>query len=203
MAADEIASDAATSDPPAGWDSGFHPWRRYGGRMIDVELFGLVGIVPIMILVYLVDEAAGDWLTSGSRLASYLVLAPLAWLLSIPFTAFCLSRWSTTPGKLLFGVRVVSQGGGKLSYREALRRELSLLVWGVGLGLPLISLFAMIRSYADLEIEHESKWDRQVGSVVLGRMLKGWQMAGLILGTIIVVILKIWAGMSRLTAFAG
>ena len=51
----------------------------------------------------------------------YLILIALIPLLWIPIEALLISRYGTTPGKSLFGIRVHTQIGGKLSYLQALK----------------------------------------------------------------------------------
>ncbi len=65
------------------------------------------------------------------------------WIVASPCIAACVAWKGTTPGKLLFSLRVVSHDGA-LNYRTALRREAYLLIWGIGLGIPLLSLIMLI-----------------------------------------------------------
>lgn len=71
-----------------------------------------------------------------------------------------LSSWGTTPGKALSKIRLRCENGSRLSYSQALKRSFSVAVKGLGLGLPLISLFTLLNSYNDLTKKGKTSWDR-------------------------------------------
>lgn len=199
----EADGGAGAIEAPAatGSDREPHPWRRYAARVIDLTLLGLIGMAPIFILLLVLAPDAGDWLVGGSWIASLFVLGPLSWFVAAPINAFFLTRWRATPGKWLFGLRVSGAEGGRLRFRQALTRELHLLFWGAGLGLPLIGLLCMVRSYFDLENDNRTRWDAAAGSLVEARGIAGWQLAGVIVGTVLVAAIKMMDMVDRLMGF--
>jgi uncharacterized RDD family membrane protein YckC len=190
MEAAEVADDGAADEAPEGWDWEPHPWRRYAARIIDLTLFGTIGMGLLGLLLNVVAPQAVDWALSGSLPANFAVLPALTWLLSAPFTAWFLSRWRTSPGKALFGIRVVALNGERISYRRALHRELLMTVRGGGVGLPLISFLCMVKSYSDLEAENRTPWDDAAETRSEGGALDGWQYFGRTFGTVILLAIK-------------
>lgn len=62
------------------------------------------------------------------------------YLLWLPLEAGFLTATGTTPGKWVFGIRVVKSQGQKLAYPEALKRAFLVWVQGEGLGIPVVIL---------------------------------------------------------------
>lgn len=124
------------------------PWLRWAARIFDFFLFCfLVGIVLALIYpsaLNIPDNALG-------------ILLMLAYVFVEPIM---LCSWGTTPGKALFKIRLRRQNGTKLSYLEALSRSVSVLIKGLGLGIPLVSLFTLLNSYNHLTKEGITSWDR-------------------------------------------
>ncbi len=80
--------------------------------------------------------------------------------------ALLISSYGTTPGKMLFNIRVTRKSGGLLTYSEAMGR--SILVWfiGVGLGISFLQIITMTFSLFYLLSRGESLWDRTLKSQV-------------------------------------
>ena len=125
------------------------PWARYFARKIDFFLLGIpwgfgaslagVGRAPLIVLF----------------LASWIALEPLL-----------LSLYGTTPGKAVFRLYVEDHDGYFPTYGRALGRTLGLFAAGMGLGLPLVSLFAMGASFDRLRARGSTRWDDWSGTLV-------------------------------------
>ncbi|HEY9554947.1 hypothetical protein [Allosphingosinicella sp.] len=63
---------------------------------------------------------------------------------------------------------------------------------GNSAGIPLLGLGMLIRSYSEVENEHRSHWDAKANSIVSGRAVAGWQIVGIVVGTVLVVAIKIY-----------
>ncbi|MEA3032960.1 MAG: hypothetical protein QOH86_976 [Sphingomonadales bacterium] len=190
----------APGAPEASWQADENPLRRFAASTLDFHLFSFVGLFLFFLPLLAAGVPGVDWLIGGSIFATYLLLDPLATILAAFAVALCLAWWGCTPGKWLFGLRVArAEDGAPLGLRRALRREAMLALWGVGLGLPLIQLLMLLRSYDELENRPPTLWDRSAGSVVLARPVAGLQLAGVVLGTVLLVALKIWDLIERLS----
>ena len=105
-------------------------WRRLWAGLVDGLLFVPIGLA---------DEAI--W----RSIASPLLLVPWFVLHSFSVVAYSIVLhwvWGQTLGKRITGVRVLNVGGGRLSLRQALLRDIlpvSLTVVGVALDLPAVS----------------------------------------------------------------
>ncbi len=105
-------------------------------------------------------------------------------------TAYCLSRWGSTPGKWLFGIKVFGEDGTFLSQRQAYIRELNLYWWGVGFGVTVLAWIMLVRSFVELRVKHRTCWDTKVGATVHGRALDGRMYAQLAIGFLLVIAIK-------------
>lgn len=74
-----------------------------------------------------------------------------------------------TPGKWLFGIRIAGPDGGPIGVWRALRREVSVFAYGLGLGLPLVSIVTLILAYRRLKSRGATRWDAGQGILVLHR----------------------------------
>lgn len=135
------------------------PWRRYWARSLDLFASSLVVGVLIAairptLLMRLGTPAGGEWVVV---------------LLLLPF-ASAMDAWvywamGNTPGKAIAGIKVLQEGGAQpLPVLTYLGRNLQVYVFGLGLGLPLISLFTLIYGYRRAAATEVSIWDRLCGS---------------------------------------
>ena len=58
-----------------------------------------------------------------------------------------LRGFGTTPGKAILGFRLEHEDGRKLTYLEGLSRTWQVALWGMGLGIPIYSLYRYFKSY--------------------------------------------------------
>jgi uncharacterized RDD family membrane protein YckC len=188
----EAAAAEAEAFPIQGWDAESHPWRRYGARMLDLTLFSFTFFLLLGFPLLFASDEVLSWFEQPTRLTTYLVFQPVSYVLAGVGTALCVARWGATPGKWLFGLKVLGADGERLTLRRAFAREIVLFWWGVGLGFVLLTLIMMIRSFNEVETSGRSRWDERTGSAVLARTLKGRTYAGVVAGAIIVVLLKLW-----------
>jgi len=135
-----------------------HPWRRFGARSIDSVLI-VIAFIPIAVLIigiFNIDISAINkiWTSSAiATLALYILMAPVEGLL--------ISKFGTTPGKALCGIRVLNKHGENLTYFEAFERTLLILVFAEGFGvIPLVSLVTRIVSYNKLTKTGTTYWDK-------------------------------------------
>ncbi|TYT27020.1 RDD family protein [Luteimonas viscosa] len=153
------------SDAPPRANVDVRPWPRYFARMIDVFVFSFVAIFVVVIYLELlqadterVDRLLGLFEGLGGTVLSN-VISPIV---AIPPIALLLAS-GQTPGKWLFGIRVRTREGRRMGFVLALRREATIYVRGLGLGLPLVTLYTMATSFGDLSNNGITRWDRSLG----------------------------------------
>jgi uncharacterized RDD family membrane protein YckC len=122
------------------------PWLRYWARSIDLAL--------LLLAVVLLGVARSD----------SFVRTLLALYAFVPIEAALLTAFGTTPGKWLFNIFVEAKSGGRLSLAAAFRRTFGVLLYGLGMLIPIVSLLAQVISYVRLTDRGETHWDRAAGS---------------------------------------
>ncbi len=165
-----------------------HPWRRWAARLADSIILGAIFwfALPIAFLV-IAPEAwlrieplfYEPWFRFAETAISILVL--------IPVNAILIGAARMTPGKFLFGVRVCRRDGRSLGFPAALLREIRVWIIGMGLGIPLVSLFTMWAAKTHLEDNGTTSWDRDGRHVVYYRVDGGLQTLLAIVGIFVIV----------------
>lgn len=77
-----------------------------------------------------------------------------------------LSRFSTTPGKWLMGLRVLNVDGSHLDLNAAIRRSMRVLFTGIGFGWNYLAFFCQILSFVVAKRIGTTLWDHSGGHVV-------------------------------------
>ncbi|MDE0586655.1 MAG: RDD family protein, partial [Planctomycetota bacterium] len=138
------------SRPPS-WCS---PWRRYFARAIDTTLLFpvfsfITGIQPHSLADYRFNMMA----------IAFAILAHAA----------LQSSWGSTPGKAMLGYKVRTRNGDKLSFKQAIDREARIAWHGLGLGIPLYSVYTQFKAFTNLNNTGETSWDKADDLVVTHR----------------------------------
>ncbi len=153
------------------------PWIRYFARMIDMW-FGviLIAIAWVILSPTTYDRILVD---NGNDYIAALVLYTI-WLV---VESMMVSTLGTTFGKWIFSSKVISVDGRKLKFSKALLRNFSMFFYGLGLMIPIVSLFALVNSFKELKNQSYggfTKWDIQTKSAVITAKLKPIKIALLI-----------------------
>lgn len=143
----------------------YYPWRRYYARMIDY----LTGGILTYLLLYWVCT---DLLQINEEIldktlfneAFGVVFMSMAW---IPIEALFLSKFEATPGKKLFGISVTTINGNNLTYLNALKRSLLVLIKGLGFNIPLINIIMPLLANQHIMKTGSTGWDKPTGSIVV------------------------------------
>jgi uncharacterized RDD family membrane protein YckC len=155
---------------PKGWqDLKPHPWRRYFARQLDTTISGLIAEVVLIWGLSAVDPEVGGRVavilsTTGIIFQTMIIVA-----LAVVPNALILGLSGSSLGKWIFGIRVQRRNGRPIGVFNALQREIRVLVMGLGLGIPLISLITMIASFTGLVETGQAGWDRDMENVVAQR----------------------------------
>lgn len=131
-----------------------YPWRRYFARMFDFALYRGFWILFASYALRVHPLAQSGMLHTIFSVLLMLLVEPLLLLL-----------FRTTPGKAIFGLRLTSASGGRLSYWSGLTRTTQLLLSGMGLCIPLYEWVRLWKSYRAckdgewLPWESDDAWD--------------------------------------------
>lgn len=146
LRATQLSGSSYTPSPtpvPTAAVSQVRPWIRYWARLIDFFLFGIcAGIVAPVLL------------TTNELLLG--VVLGFLWCFVEPVF---LSAWGATPGKALLRVAVRRSDGQRLDYNTALSRSFDVWIRGLGIGIPLLTLFTNIAGYFTLTERGITSWD--------------------------------------------
>lgn len=131
------------------------PWVRFWARMMDYLLVD-IALCIVFIIVF-------DWTGRLMQWGFIVPLVPLVWMFLEPLF---LRRWGTTPGKAFLRTYVTKKGGGKFTYENAFERCLKVWIRGIGLGIPIVNIIALIVAYVKFSKNHVTSWDRDCGTTV-------------------------------------
>ncbi len=163
-----------------------HPWIRYFARMLDLGIYGtLWALLEKLVLRWYIGNGLGESLVNiVFTMVLMLVLEPVL-----------LSTWGTTPGKWLFGLRLRTQKGETLAYRDAFSRTVGLLKWGMGFDIPIYSLVCFYRSYKKCRAGETPAWDEELSyTVKTYKPWRAWAYAGVQLALVALGVLIILEG---------
>lgn len=128
-----------------------HPWRRYFARMTDYSI-----VSALVVLLVVVIFRVRPFSTNAVR-----VLNIFSYFISIPVLAIMQHFFGTTPGKWAMGIRVEDINGGKLDFITAFQREFTVFCVGLGLNIPIISLWRLYKSYRNDTEGEGNLWNEQ------------------------------------------
>jgi len=128
-----------------------YPWRRYFARSLDLLLYSLLWSMFLAFVFHVNLSNRGGL---GILLDTVVVL-----LLLIFLEPLLLSRFGTTPGKVIFGLRLQKPNGERLSYGEGLQRTWGVLGCGMGFCIPVYNLVRLWKSYDLCTRQQEQPWD--------------------------------------------
>ena len=130
-----------------------HPWRRWLARTTDFMVTGvIVGVVSGFLGLKL--------FSSQNEFVSGMILMMVHALVVEPFSIAFNQR---TAGKALFNISLSNDDLSPLNLSQALRRSVSVWAFGLGLGIPLVSLFTTIHQYNALTKKGAATYDRDGG----------------------------------------
>jgi len=166
MGADRDASFAdarETGMPRVPLDAGDdrpRPWRRFLAKTVDLTIATMVAL--------LIFDMIGPDLGFGQGRASFgaLLISMTSLLVWAAIEVLLLTEFGTTPGRRLYRISVRRDGGTALSFDDAVWRTLRLLVFGFGLGIPIVTLITQILAYLRLRGSGKTSWDQKGGLCV-------------------------------------
>lgn len=125
------------------------PWPRYWARSFDLMLFS---VLAACLLRTFFPAALGP---DQAPVIGGIILLPFALL----FDALGYGIFGNTPGKWLAGIRICDIAGNRIPRASYLRRNFRMYAPGLALGIPLIALFTLTRSYNKAKRGQLLSWD--------------------------------------------
>ncbi|MCR5324636.1 MAG: RDD family protein [Lachnospiraceae bacterium] len=137
-----------------------HPFLRVLARGIDMSIYMLI-VLAFIRLVFRFDPIAS---MSASLLSGITDTSDLRWVYAVYALMFVLEPLvihfaGTTPGKLIFGIRILDASGEKLSFKAAYLRSFRLLRYGYGFMIPFYNVYRYIRSFIECQVGNIMPWD--------------------------------------------
>lgn len=167
----------------------YHPWRRYFARILDISVNGMLIFFCLgLILGIIAPNFANDLFSTLSTDAGQLLDIILTIFISTFLTAALIGKTGSSLGKYLFGIRVKNKSDSPIGYFHAWKREIDVFVRGLGLGMPIVSLFTIYSAYKKLLKDGKTSWDQKGEYRIIYRNnnLKQWALN--ILGFILLLI---------------
>jgi Tfp pilus assembly protein PilP len=137
------------------------PWTRFFAKQFDIMLWGLLIYGPMLLLCGVQNVA--DW---GQLILVSIPVSIVGLFLVLQVDAFVMGTFGTTPGKALLKVEVRNAAGNRLSVREAYHRNNDLYAEGFWLGVPVLSIGGLVKSYQRLVSKGATSWDERRGFTV-------------------------------------
>lgn len=167
------------------------PWRRYGARALDIAVSGGLGWMFLGLLWYLVAPLEADaFFNSISGEGGQFVDIMLTVMMSGFLNALSLSFVGSTLGKAIFGIKVLPLTGNRLSLGAAFMREFNVWVWGLGLGIPILTIIANVTAYNRLASQKTTSWDKGRFNVIYRKSSSKQTMLN-ILGIAVIVAARV------------
>lgn len=151
------------------------PWSRFWARSVDMIVLGYPAFMLLMVVLGLVtaNPALLDW-------APDILFSLIFILLSSCSIALSLAIFRTTPGKALYRIRVRPLAD-KVDDDFWFRRELGVFIYGLGLGIPFVSLITCFLQYRRLARREPTHYDQGLARITQEEI--GWArfLAGVVL----------------------
>lgn len=151
---------ASLEDAKEEWDGGdracWHPWQRLFARALDMALYRTIleGLWTVLTWNQSVVLATGlfSWVLGVALLGFTLAVEPL-WLHFLGWT----------PGKLLFGLKLRDEDGGRLTIAQGWERSWRVFRDGYGYSIPFWELWKMWKCRELGLAGRECWWDAEEG----------------------------------------
>ena len=145
----EVGTEIPEVAPVPTWKvAGVFPWGRYCAKNVDLFAFALLISVVSLVLGFHLRTPYSRFILDVEIIVAFPI-----------FEAAQICLFRSTAGKLLFRIRVDRPDGDRLTMPQAIGRSYRCLAWGLGLCIPIVTLFTLLRSYDRLKKEGRTEWD--------------------------------------------
>jgi uncharacterized RDD family membrane protein YckC len=135
------------------------PWRRFFARQLDVVIIGLPVAFVVSAAIAMYSLAFALWVQKpGSDWIFAIGVVPV--MLCAETIVF--GVLGTTPGKALLGVKVRTLRGETPGIAAYFARQIGVYFQGLGMGIPLVTLFTMGSQYGRVSRGESAGYDQGV-----------------------------------------
>ena len=129
------------------------PWRRFFARLLDLTFYSfLVNVLLLTIFkINIVDTSFKIFL-----LKLFLQLVLLQFI-----EPFLLSKFGTTLGKFVLGLKVIDDSGNKLSFKKAFERTTYVIFYGLSLNIPYLRLVSLFICFKKCNNNEFLEWEQE------------------------------------------
>lgn len=129
------------------------PWVRYFARSLDLSLYVTLwdALLALGFHINIMEMGFAGIILN--------IIVPVCILLLVE--PLMLSRFGTTPGKFVFGLRVTAETGARLTHREALHRTWTVIRRGSGFLIPIYELIREYKSYKACKRGETLDWEEE------------------------------------------
>lgn len=136
----------------------YYPWRRYLARAFDGVIYTIFWSA-FLAFVFHVNVV-------GRNNAERFLDGFITTIMMLFLEPSLLHLFGTTPGKVIFGLRIENPDGSHLSYTDGLVRTWGVLSRGMGFNIPIYNIIRLLKSY-NLCIENETQpWDESISYTI-------------------------------------
>ncbi len=166
--------DADFQDPPSRSEiKSAHPWLRCFAKVIDLTLFGFSGLVFSLIVLGSYSTELYDSFVNSKSFLTDLVAHGITMFFWLVMEVQLVYHGINTPGRKLLGLQVEPIYGQN---QHPMRRAVSILFQGFGLGIVFFALIAGIWSYTSFLKEGVFPWDRDSGYQVVAQPVNAFRI---------------------------
>lgn len=154
------------------------PWRRFFAKTVDLTIATTVAL--------LIVDMAGPFLGFGHGRSgmSALLVSMTSLLIWAAIEILLLTEFGTTLGRRLYRITIRRDGGTALGFDDAVWRTLRMLVFGLGFGIPIVTIVTQIVAYVRLRGSGRTSWDRKGGLRVTQGPMSAVRWCGAIAATL-------------------
>lgn len=140
------------------------PWVRYWARLLDMQIFLSISLIPIGFLSIPIV---------GFTSTNFLLMLLFIFLFSVFLEASVIAIFGNTPAKALLRTKIRDRKDKGLSFTEALKRSFYVAIVGNAFYLPLLCLVPWLWQYKKLTREGKTSWDNRFGFNVVHSRIGG------------------------------
>lgn len=139
------------------------PVVRFFARIFDLLIYSYIVSVFIAIASLLFPSLFSIDFSSPGTIAILSIIIICTW--TVP-ESFFISAFGTTPAKWICNIWISEATGKKLPLAESFSRSMRVTIEGMAIGIPILYLLTIIRSYDILNKTGLTPWDRDGHYVV-------------------------------------